>query len=55
MSKTEDLQSEADQISQLVLGCNRTQAWQRIKTGEMAKSDFAKRLAELMFLIAEDE
>jgi hypothetical protein len=55
MSKTDDLRDEADQISKLVLGCDRIQAWQRVKAGEMAKSDFAKRLVELMFLIAEDE
>jgi len=55
MSKTDSLREEADQISQFVLGCDRSQAWLRVKAGEMAKTDFAKRLAELMFLIAEDE
>lgn len=55
MSKTDDLREEADQISNVVMACDRTQAWRRVKAGEMAKSDFAKRLAELMFLIAEDE
>ena len=54
MSKTEELALEADEISKLVMGCNRKEAYARLKKGEMHGTDFAARLIGLMFLLAED-
>lgn len=56
MTKTEELQREADELCQREMGSSRKEAWELVKHGKYSKNQavFASKLAGLMFLLAED-
>lgn len=54
MTNSDELKNKADELAG-ELGCTRKEAWKRVRAGEFKGTDFAKELAHLMFLLAEDD